>query len=131
MPRSATKRAHSSWPIDEKVHDATIVSCFLNMSGLTSIVTLLRSPTKQVVPHTLVARTAAMRPSRPEPHDRTTRYDQGPVAVPPRRFSFCLSSRARVHIPVLTPHRLRVLGPEHDKFCIVLLNTQCEEVPMK
>src|SRR5262249_19681830 len=33
MPRSATKRAHSSWPIEEKVHDATIVSCFLNMSG--------------------------------------------------------------------------------------------------
>ena len=27
--------------------------------------------------------------------------------------------------------RLRVLGPEHGKFCIVLLNTQCEEVPMK
>jgi hypothetical protein len=25
----------------------------------------------------------------------------------------------------------RVLGPEHGKFCIVLLNTQCEEVPMK
>src|SRR5262249_22901394 len=24
MPRSATKRAHSSWQIDEKVHDATI-----------------------------------------------------------------------------------------------------------
>src|SRR5262249_46227364 len=34
----------------------------------------------------------------PEPHDRTTRYDQGPVAAPSRRFSFCLSSRARVHI---------------------------------
>src|SRR5215471_16343704 len=117
MSRSATKRAHSSWPIDEKVHDATIVSW-------------LRSPTTHVVPHTLVARTAAMRPSRPEPHDRTTRYDQGPVAVPPRRFSFCLSSRAPVHIPVLTPHRLRVLGPE-GKFCIVLLNTQCEEVSMK
>jgi hypothetical protein len=33
------------------------------MSGLTSIVTLLRSPTKQVVPHTFVARTALMRPS--------------------------------------------------------------------
>src|SRR6516162_5814234 len=26
-------------------------------------------------------------------------------------------------------HRLRVLGPE--PFCIALLNTQCEEVPMK
>ena len=24
----------------------------------------------------------------------------------------------------------RVLGPEHGKFCIVLLNSQCEEVPM-
>jgi hypothetical protein len=69
--------------------------------------------------------------ARPEPHDRTTRYDEGPVAAPSRRFSFCLSSRARVLIPVLTPHRLRVLGPEHGKFCIVLLNTQCEEVPMK
>src|SRR5262249_57082242 len=34
-----------------------------------------------------------------------------------RRFSFCLSSRARVHI--------------NGKFCIVLLNTQCEEVSMK
>ena len=33
--------------------------------------------------------------ARPEPH-RTTRYDQGPVAAPSRRFSFCLSSRARV-----------------------------------
>src|ERR1700745_800460 len=63
MPRSATKRAHSSWPIDEKVHDATIVSCFLNMSGLTSIVTLLRSPTKQGVPHTFVARPGALRSS--------------------------------------------------------------------
>src|SRR5262249_38250327 len=63
--------------------------------------------------------------------DCTTRYDQGPVAAPSRRFSFCLSSRARVLIPVLTHHRLRVLGPEHGKFCIVLLNTQCEEVPMK
>ena len=31
----------------------------------------------------------------------------------------------------LIPHRLRVLGPEHGKFCIVLLNTQGEEVPMK
>src|SRR5262245_27280317 len=69
--------------------------------------------------------------TRPEPHDRTTRYDQGPVAAPSRRFSFCLSSRARAHIPVLIPHRLRVLGPEHGNFCIVLLNTQCEEVPMK
>jgi hypothetical protein len=39
--------------------------------------------------------------ARPEPHDRTTRYDQGPVAAPSRRFSFCLSSRARVLIPVL------------------------------
>jgi hypothetical protein len=28
-------------------------------------------------------------------------------------------------------HRLQVLGPEHGKFCIVLLNRQCEEVPMK
>jgi hypothetical protein len=34
-------------------------------------------------------------------------------------------------IPILMPHRLRVLGPEHGKFCIVLRNTQCEEVPMK
>jgi hypothetical protein len=34
-------------------------------------------------------------------------------------------------IPVLIPHRLRVLGAEHGKFCIVLLNKQCEEVPMK
>jgi hypothetical protein len=34
-------------------------------------------------------------------------------------------------IPVLISHRLRVLGPEHGKLCIVLLNTQCEEVPMK
>ena len=33
------------------------------MSGLTSIVTLLRSPTKQTVPQTLALRTAAMRPS--------------------------------------------------------------------
>src|SRR5262249_18999658 len=52
---------------------------------------------------------------RLEPHDRTTRYDQGPVAAPSRRFSFCLSSRARDHIPVLIPHRLRVLGPERGK----------------
>src|SRR5262249_53794652 len=28
--------------------------------------------------------------ARPEPRDRTTRYDHGPVAAPPRRFSFCL-----------------------------------------
>src|SRR5262249_42813123 len=41
--------------------------------------------------------------ARPEPRDRTTRYDQGPVTAPPRRFSFCLSSRARVHIPVRIP----------------------------
>src|SRR5262249_6708292 len=41
------------------------------------------------------------------------------------------TSQARVLISVLTSHRLRVLDPEHGKFCIVLLNTQCEEVPMK
>jgi hypothetical protein len=27
----------------------------------------------------------------PEPHDRTTRYDQGPAAAPSRRFSFCFA----------------------------------------
>src|SRR5262249_6348602 len=46
---------------------------------------------------------------RPEPHDRTTRYDQGPVAAPSRRFSFCLSSRARVLVPV----RRYVTASEH------------------
>src|SRR6516165_3776450 len=41
----------------------------------------------------------------------------GPLSArldPSRRFSFCLSSRARVHVPVLIPHRLRVLGPERQ-----------------
>jgi hypothetical protein len=35
--------------------------------------------------------------------------------------------------PASSPHTGpdTVLGPEHGKFCIVLLNTQCEEVPMK
>jgi hypothetical protein len=44
-------------------------------------------------------------------------------------IGICSSSRPRVLIPVfLIHHRLRVLGPEHGK---ILLNTQCEEVPMK
>jgi hypothetical protein len=39
----------------------------------------------------------------PEPRDRTTRYDQGPVTAPPRRFSFCLRA-----IPMGSVHQLSI-----------------------
>jgi len=62
---------------------ALCVYGFLNMSGLTSIVTLLRSPTKQVVPHTLVARTAAMRPSGMPAGTRAQVYKRDSSGVAP------------------------------------------------
>jgi hypothetical protein len=49
---------------------------------------------------------------------------------PPRGLSPSPARRNEL-ITILISHRLRVLGPEHGKLCIVLLNTQCEEVPMK
>src|SRR6516164_11359062 len=61
--RSATKRAQSACPIVEKVHEPITVSCLRNRSRLTSSDTPPPSPTKQTVPHALVARTAVTLPS--------------------------------------------------------------------
>ncbi len=61
--RVATKRAHSSWPIALKVHDAWIVSCFRIMSWLISNVVVLPSPTKQTRPQVAALFTAATRAS--------------------------------------------------------------------
>ena len=47
----------------ENVQEAMMVSCLRSMSGLTSMVTSLPSPTKHTVPQTLALRTAWMRAS--------------------------------------------------------------------
>src|SRR5260370_33168827 len=47
----------------ENVHDATSVNCRRNRCGLTSIWTAPPSPTKHIVPHTLVLRIAFNRAS--------------------------------------------------------------------
>ena len=52
------KRAHSSWPTLEKVHEAWIVSCLRIMSWLMSKVVVLPSPTKATRPHVAAHRTA-------------------------------------------------------------------------
>src|SRR6202035_2422293 len=58
-----TERRPAGLALQREVQGARIVNCLRSISGLTSIITLLRSPTKATVPHTLALRTAAMRPS--------------------------------------------------------------------
>ena len=61
--RSATKRAHSHWPMLLNVHEATSVSCLRIKSRLTSMEVAPPSPTKHMRPHVAALRTAATRRS--------------------------------------------------------------------
>src|SRR5690242_2171346 len=61
--RSTQNVAHSAWMMLEKVHEAISVICRRSSIGLTSICTSPPSPTKHIVPHTLVLRMALARAS--------------------------------------------------------------------